>query len=253
MSRMARGGESPGAHRPPAGGPHAHDRDAERPSRRPSGGQRMSRFQRRDSQDPADPSAGARRAWRPGPVCGAPGTASWRSGAGSPSCSLAFAIGDAVGHQDPGQLGLRGRRVRPRRQDAPGRGAEARGRDGARPERQRDAPPTRRSGPRSPTPSAGSRPRPTSRPFESPYAPENRGNISSDGRSALLRFQIAGDDTEVQDRVGPALDEVAAVQAAHPGFTVGEFGDASAEKQIEEVVDRRLREGADHLAARSRC
>ena len=72
--------------------------------------------------------------------------------------------------------------------------------------------------------------------IESPYRPENRGNISSDGRSALLRFQIAGDDTEVQDRVGAALDKVAAVQAAHPEFTVGEFGDASAGKQIEDVV-----------------
>ena len=36
--------------------------------------------------------------------------------------------------------------------------------------------------------------------------------------------------------MAPALDAVAAVQAAHPGFTVGEFGDASAEKQLEEVV-----------------
>jgi uncharacterized membrane protein YdfJ with MMPL/SSD domain len=72
--------------------------------------------------------------------------------------------------------------------------------------------------------------------FESPYAPDNRGNISSDGHSALLRFQIAGDDTEAQDRVGPALEGVAATQAAHPGFTVGEFGDASSGKQIEEVI-----------------
>ena len=41
--------------------------------------------------------------------------------------------------------------------------------------------------------------------FESPYAAGNSGQISADGRSALLRFKIAGDDTETQDRVGPAL------------------------------------------------
>jgi RND superfamily putative drug exporter len=72
--------------------------------------------------------------------------------------------------------------------------------------------------------------------FESPYAPGNRGQISSDGKSALLRFQIAGDDKEVKDRVAPALSAVDAVQAAHPGFIVGEFGDASAEKQLDQVV-----------------
>ena len=38
--------------------------------------------------------------------------------------------------------------------------------------------------------------------FESPYAAGNSGQISADGRSALLRFKIAGDDTETQDRVG---------------------------------------------------
>ena len=71
--------------------------------------------------------------------------------------------------------------------------------------------------------------------FESPYS-RRTGNISSDGRSALLRFQIAVDDTEVQDRVAPAIDAVAAVQKAHPAFTVGEFGDASSGKEIEDVV-----------------
>src|SRR4051812_43363269 len=68
--------------------------------------------------------------------------------------------------------------------------------------------------------------------FEGPYAPANRGQISKDGRSALLRFQIAGNDAQVQERVKPALSAVDAVQKAHPGFTVGEFGDASTQQQI---------------------
>ena len=57
--------------------------------------------------------------------------------------------------------------------------------------------------------------------FESPYAPGNSGQISADGRSALLRFKIAGDDTESQDRVGAALEAVSAAQAANPDFTIG--------------------------------
>jgi uncharacterized membrane protein YdfJ with MMPL/SSD domain len=72
--------------------------------------------------------------------------------------------------------------------------------------------------------------------FESPLAPANANLISSDGHSALLRFEIAGNDTEASDRVKPAVDAVADVQAAHPGFTLGEFGDASTEEQINKVV-----------------
>src|SRR3954469_9510144 len=72
--------------------------------------------------------------------------------------------------------------------------------------------------------------------FESPLAPANAGQISSDQRSALLRFQIAGNDTEVMDRVKPAVQTVENVQNAHPGFTLGEFGDASTQQQINKVV-----------------
>ena len=72
--------------------------------------------------------------------------------------------------------------------------------------------------------------------FESPYAAGNGGQISRDRRSALIRFKIAGDDTESQDRVGAALRAVSAAQAANPDFTVGESGDASVNKQINESI-----------------
>ena len=77
---------------------------------------------------------------------------------------------------------------------------------------------------------------PYTRAFESPYAPGNQNQISSDGHSALLRFELLGDDNQVSDRVGAALDAIAAVQAAHPGFTVGEFGDASVSKQLNKAI-----------------
>jgi uncharacterized membrane protein YdfJ with MMPL/SSD domain len=72
--------------------------------------------------------------------------------------------------------------------------------------------------------------------FESPYAAGNGGQISRDGRSALIRFKIAGDDTESQDRVGSALEAVSAAQAANPDFTVAESGDASVNKQINDSI-----------------
>ncbi len=72
--------------------------------------------------------------------------------------------------------------------------------------------------------------------FESPYATGNSGQISADGHSALLRFKITGDDTETEERVGPALAAVSAAQAANPGFTLGETGDASVNKQLNQSI-----------------
>jgi uncharacterized membrane protein YdfJ with MMPL/SSD domain len=77
---------------------------------------------------------------------------------------------------------------------------------------------------------------PYARDFESPYAAGNGGQISADGRSALLLFKIAGDDSEVRDRVGPALRAVSAAQAANPDFTFGEVGDASVQKQVQDSI-----------------
>ncbi len=72
--------------------------------------------------------------------------------------------------------------------------------------------------------------------FESPLDPAHANQVSADGHAALLRFQIAGKDSEVTDRVKPAVAAIAATEQAHPGFTLGEFGDASTNEQIEKVV-----------------
>ena len=68
-----------------------------------------------------------------------------------------------------------------------------------------------------------------------PYASD--GSISEDGRSALIRFEIAGDDDAAEVRVGPVLDAVAAVDERHPELRVEQFGDASAEKAVSEAFD----------------
>ena len=68
--------------------------------------------------------------------------------------------------------------------------------------------------------------------IRSPLQPANADQISKNGRSALVTFQITGNPDTAQDRVGPALAATAAVQRAHPELRVGEVGDASANKAI---------------------
>jgi RND superfamily putative drug exporter len=68
--------------------------------------------------------------------------------------------------------------------------------------------------------------------IKSPLQRGNEGQVSKDETSALITFQITGDPDTAKDRVGPALTATAAVQAAHPRLFVGEMGEASANKAI---------------------
>jgi uncharacterized membrane protein YdfJ with MMPL/SSD domain len=70
------------------------------------------------------------------------------------------------------------------------------------------------------------------RDVRSPLMPGNADHISKDGRSALVEFEIRGAKDEAVDKIDPVLDAVAAAQRAHPDFSIGEFGDASAEKGV---------------------
>ncbi len=62
----------------------------------------------------------------------------------------------------------------------------------------------------------------------SPFAPGDGGQISRDRHSALVQFSMRGSSESAADRVQPIINTVAAVQRQSPGFTVSEFGDASA-------------------------
>jgi uncharacterized membrane protein YdfJ with MMPL/SSD domain len=67
---------------------------------------------------------------------------------------------------------------------------------------------------------------------ESPLDPANAGNVSQDGRSMLVTFKLPGEEDKAKDEVAPSLATTAALQRAHPEAWVGQFGDASAEKEI---------------------
>jgi uncharacterized membrane protein YdfJ with MMPL/SSD domain len=67
---------------------------------------------------------------------------------------------------------------------------------------------------------------------ESPLAKGNEGQISKDGRSALVTFDVPGDSDQAKARVDASLAATAAAQAAHPGLRIEQFGDASADKAL---------------------
>ncbi len=70
----------------------------------------------------------------------------------------------------------------------------------------------------------------------SPFDAGATGMISRDGRSALLSFEIAGDDERAGDRVDATLAATAAVQRAHPGLRVEQIGSASANQAFETAL-----------------
>ncbi len=74
--------------------------------------------------------------------------------------------------------------------------------------------------------------------IESPYTPANRSQISADGHSALTRFKIAGNQSTARERASETLAAIAATQAAHPQLTVGEFGSASSDKQVNDSIGK---------------
>jgi RND superfamily putative drug exporter len=73
--------------------------------------------------------------------------------------------------------------------------------------------------------------------LRSPLAAQNRGQISKDGHSALIEFDIKGSSDSAGDRVQPVLNAVAGLQRAAPRFTVAEFGDASSHHELDQTVN----------------
>jgi uncharacterized membrane protein YdfJ with MMPL/SSD domain len=67
---------------------------------------------------------------------------------------------------------------------------------------------------------------------QSPLAAGNSGQISRDGHSALVGFEITGQATDAEARVGQSLAATAGAQRAHPELRIEQAGDASASKAL---------------------
>ena len=66
------------------------------------------------------------------------------------------------------------------------------------------------------------------------------GQISADGHTALIEFEITGDKTQAEEKVDASLAATAAAQAHNPDVRVEQFGSASASKALEEVFSEDL-------------
>src|SRR3954453_7368731 len=71
---------------------------------------------------------------------------------------------------------------------------------------------------------------------QSPLSKGNQGQVSKDGRSALVTFAVRGDE-DLDTRVVPSLNATAAAQRAHPDLRIEQFGDASADKALGASLD----------------
>jgi len=71
--------------------------------------------------------------------------------------------------------------------------------------------------------------------LKSPYSKANPGQISKDGHSALVNFEIRGDVDQAQEKVDAILATTAAAQKAHPGFRIEQFGSASSAKAVDKM------------------
>jgi uncharacterized membrane protein YdfJ with MMPL/SSD domain len=72
----------------------------------------------------------------------------------------------------------------------------------------------------------------------SPLAAANSGQVSDDHRSALVQFEIKGDQDKADKKVQPILNAVDRVQERHAGFTVAEFGFASATHELNDTLNK---------------
>jgi putative drug exporter of the RND superfamily len=74
--------------------------------------------------------------------------------------------------------------------------------------------------------------------IRSPFADGNGGQISRDGRSALVLFQMKGKRDSANKRVQPVIDVVKQVAGEQPALRIEQFGDASANKALSDTIGK---------------
>jgi putative drug exporter of the RND superfamily len=74
--------------------------------------------------------------------------------------------------------------------------------------------------------------------IRSPFTRQNAGQISPDGRSALVLFQMNGKRDTARERVQPIINAVAHVAQSYPELRIEEFGDATAGKALTDTIDK---------------
>jgi uncharacterized membrane protein YdfJ with MMPL/SSD domain len=70
---------------------------------------------------------------------------------------------------------------------------------------------------------------------KTPYQKGNEGQLSKDGRSVLVEFEIKGDMDATSKLVDPTIAAVHQVKASNPDVFVGQYGGASVTKALEKA------------------
>ncbi len=72
---------------------------------------------------------------------------------------------------------------------------------------------------------------------QGPFQAGNESQLSADGRSGLVSFDLAGDDDQLGDRLGATEEAVSEARARAPGLEFFQFGDASANEQVGQAFE----------------
>src|SRR4051794_12896753 len=67
---------------------------------------------------------------------------------------------------------------------------------------------------------------------------DNPAQVATNGRDAIVSFDVNGESEDAVKRVGPVLDAVAKVARAHPSISIEEAGEASGQKGVEQAVGK---------------
>jgi uncharacterized membrane protein YdfJ with MMPL/SSD domain len=87
---------------------------------------------------------------------------------------------------------------------------------------------------------AAVKPFPAIKNLRSPLDPAHADQVSKDGRTALVEWDMRGDDKYARDHVDPLLAATDKVAKAHPGFYVGEAGSISSGKALDKMFTKQL-------------
>jgi uncharacterized membrane protein YdfJ with MMPL/SSD domain len=83
------------------------------------------------------------------------------------------------------------------------------------------------------------RAQPATRNIESPFAAGNQGQISKDGHAVLVGFKLRGTELAQSDKdVVPIEAAISKLQQSYPTLSIGEFGDASIDEQLNKQVGK---------------
>jgi uncharacterized membrane protein YdfJ with MMPL/SSD domain len=81
--------------------------------------------------------------------------------------------------------------------------------------------------------------------IRSPLQPANAGQVSADGRTALVEWQMRGDEKTAQRNITALTRATDAIAKAHPDLFVGEAGTASSGKAFNAMFSKQLAQAGE--------